>query len=399
MSVDDDDGRRFWPDPLDLWFTFTRREGNVRPTGAGRQIREQPRLEQTGTVRQVEGRPPVVFDPETGGTKRCETDDECENPERYRPPPCPPGQTRSGPGGRCAQPFTRARMPIPQMPTVIYEPVYQPRTSPAPSPADRLPRQRAARPARGIGGLLGGVYAWVLGTLVLGPYLGGDDWQPAPRSSGPPRRTRRPPGPSQDVPPFYRYEGPWPYTPGTALPGPIPMPSTRRTTAPGRNTRGIPAPRALPPRPRSMPRAQPTVSPVPAPAPWTLGDPLPELGYDPYTVAPPTPAPRRPAQPFPQPRAPAFPFPTGLPLSPRVGTRRTVRSTPRTLTSQPRRVQLPRQPSFTPNPNPSPLAFAQPMAQPASSNPCTAQREQRRRKQKACKKFTTKTIRVCADRS
>lgn len=386
MSDDDGKLRRRLVELADVFLSATMaRGGRVYPgENLGPDFPNQGAYSRPARVAELPApRPPIVYDPDTGGTKRCETDDECENPEQHRPPPCPPGQTRSGPGGRCAQPFDRARGPLPA-------PILRP--PPPATPADVAPpRARAPRPGRisRVGSALGGVYAWVLGTLVFGPYLGtSSDWKPLPQSSGPPRRkgkkvrTRLPPELERER---------------IKILGPVWIPEYGVDPTTRRNPRVF-SPQPLPPRPQPMPRKGPSVRTVPTPTGWTLGDPIPGPAYDPYTYAPPTPSPRRPAQPFPQPRAPAFPFPTGLPLDPRLAPRRVPRLRDRPLTPQPRRVQLPRQPTFTPNPNPSPLAFAQPLAQPTQSNPCTAQRTARRRKQKQCKKFTTKTIRVCADK-
>jgi hypothetical protein len=166
-----------------------------------------------------------------------------------------------------------------------------------------------------------------------------------------------------------------------------------------------PARAPLPNRPRALPSTRTPVRSVPAPAPWGLGDPLPGPGYDPFTVAPPTPTPR----PAPAPRAVRPRVPVGFPDFPWLdvpgrsvprlepGTRPSP-LTPQQPRSPPRTSRPPKAPTdLTPIQDPVPPSLAQPQPRPTQSNPCTAQRAERRRRQKKCREFTTKTIRVCAD--
>lgn len=373
--------------------------------------------------------PPPPLPPETpdcpSGTRRAFVRGvgfRCE-PVVGQPPPCPPGMTRGGPGGTCASPFKLVELPEPLPPKeargplpgrIITPPKGPPGSAPSgPSPADVLPRApsypqtlpvgrsvpvSASVLARvrqlSIAGTLSFVWALVFGPYLTGPLIA--------RPSGPPRRTRRPTT-DEDVPPFFRYEGPFPRYIPTGAP-PVPLPSQPQ---PGARSipRAQPQPRALPTRPRTLPGAGATVQPVLAPAGWTLGDPETGPGYDPFTVAPPTPSPRAPARPFPRDRDLPFPLPSGLsfpigdPLRSAPGTiprRLTPQRPPRPAT--PPRVRLPPAPRLTPISSPVPRSEPLGLRAPTEANPCTTERTARRRRQRECKKFTTKTIRVCADK-
>lgn len=353
---------------------------------------------------------------------------------------CPPGQHRDFRGGRtgvCVPDQARGPMPgtiveIPEAPTPapprpgrvprppkvpsVEPPSTPPPSSPSSSPVDRttgryFPRGRAeplpslfAVPA---------ILGWVLGALVIGPYFGYGNWDTRaarPSPTGPPRRTRRPPGPASDVPPYYRYEGPWPYQPGMPMPGPLPLP--RRTPrVPARPgdfvdpTTGAPLPT---PRDRTVPRTGSPVSPLPAE--WPLGSPLPGPGYDPFTRAPaPAPAPRPAPRTRPGGRtgpALSFPFPVpwGIPgvapgyISDPLTRQPTPRPQPTPRTPATPRPRLPPAPRLTPIDQPGAQSLPRYLGQPKQANPCTAERTTRRRRQRDCKKFTTKTIRVCADK-
>lgn len=290
-----------------------------------------------------------------------------------------------------------------------------------PSPVDSFPRQlpvvRGPAPAAAVLGAIrdlsvAGTLSFVW-ALAFGPMLG-YGWRerslfdPLPRNAGPPRRrTPRVGTISPNAPrPFWDET----YRPGyRSLPdwlrpirGPFPIPRTWSIP-------DVDSPTALPQRPRTMPGPRTRVPTVPAPAPtgWTLGDPITGPGYDPFTVAPPSPRPSTRPAPRTQPRSPAFPFPIGdffdfpdardVPgLSPRSPPGRVNPRTPAT----PPRVQPPRQPTLTPINDPVP--FSQP--QPQRADPCaraeTAQREKRRRRAKECKRFRTETrkVRICEDK-
>lgn len=341
---------------------------------------------------------------------------------------CPPGTHREL--GRGCVPDAPPRLvevptppPAPRTPTgrerpppkdafvgpIVQPPVVSPPVVSTPAPVDSTTGRYFPRSGRTTGGVLGpvlntaGALAWVLGTLVFGPYFGVGNWdtRAEPRSSGPPRRNRPRARAADDIPPYYRYEGPWPYMPGTPLPGPIPLP---------RRTPNVPAPRSQPrspprtatptpvpaPSTRPVPRTRAPVSPLPAG--WTLGDPILGPGYDPFTYAPPTPqarpvprAPSRRARPrigFPLPYGPiGVPGDVGRPL------------VDRPLTRQPRPL-TPQQPfnPLTPLNDPVPTSQPQALRKPTSANPCTTERTARRRRQQKCKRFKSKTIRVCADK-
>lgn len=353
---------------------------------------------------------PIVFDPDTGGTRECMTDDECQNPQRHRPPPCPPGTTRSGPGGTCAEPFKiprppkEARGPLP--PPIIVPPPVVPAPAPSPSPVDRttgryFPRSTARLPTLVEAASRAGLILWVLGTAIIGPFVGYRErslFDPLPRSAGPPRRRGRVRVATPEADPGFRVT----YPPGTGLPIPLPRrtPDARPRTVTPQPGRG-----PLPARPRALPRTGTPVSPVLAPAGWL--EPIPGPGFDPFTVAPPTPSPApRPAPAPARPRVgPRVTFPLGLPLPLGVPVRSFPRVAPRDFPSpltpqqptRPRTPLRPQQPRLTPFNDPVPVSQPQALRKPTSANPCTAERTARRRRQKKCREFTTKTIRVCAD--
>lgn len=359
----------------------------------------------------------------------CVPDEPPPPPRLVEIPGTPP--TPREPTGRERPPKnTDARGPLPP---IIVEPplppVQPPPVSPGPAPASipdattgrYFPRASAPAPRGTFSTLLGvgGLLAWVLGTLVIGPYFTTTtrEYEEELRrtsTSGPPRRTRRRPPSAEDLPPYYRYEGPWPYTPGMPAPGPIPLP--RRTPRAPATPRSGPAGTALPApaRPRTLPGTRTPVQGVPAPAGWTLGDPLPGVGYDPYTVAPPTPAPRASPRSAPRTRSPVWlpvwfpigdpvsrPAPTGRPrvrpLTPQQPS--SPRPLPRQPVPQPAPIpRLPPGPTLTPFDEPVPTSQPQGLRKPTSANPCTTERTARRQRQKDCKRYTTKTIRVCADK-
>lgn len=303
--------------------------------------------------------------------------------------------------------------PQPRRPTLPPKAPAPTVTPPTSSPVDGatgryFPRGRAAPRIGVLNRVLGipGAMAWVLGTLVFGPYFGTTrDYQgelERPSTSGPPRRRGRVTTPTVPAPrpwPDDPFLEPLPRFPGTGLPIPLPR---RTPSAPGTLVDASTRPRTLPPRPRTVPRTGTPVQTVPSPNDWTLGDPLPGPGYDPFTRAPaPAPAPR--AAPRARPGTRRVGFPVQLPWSlPGVEPRSVPRTNPRPLTpqqprAQPRTPTLPRPPELTPAQDPVPVSLAQPQRKPTQSNPCTTERTARRRRQKDCKKFTTKTIRVCAD--
>lgn len=360
------------------------------------------------------------------------------------PPPCPPG-TRRLVGGGCSTPTEPAPPPklveidegfvapvlIPRpntRPPKVPGPVGPPPAPPAPAPGapgggsvvDRttgryFPRGPAA--PRTLPGALsvGGALLWVW-AMAFGPSLG-FGWRerslfdPLPRNAGPPRRTR-PRGTvvSPNAPrPFWdeTYRPGYRSLPDWLRPARGPFPTSRRIPT----NVATPLPRTVPTRPRTLPGGRSTVQPLPAPAPWGLGDPLPSPGYDPFTYAPaPAPAPRAPPRPAPRTRDPIR-WPLGLPFglpgsvpapSPRTRSPLTPQPTPSSPSQPtPRAPPLPRlppAPTLTPFDQPVPRSQPQPQRKPTEANPCTEQRTERRRRQKDCKRYTTKTIRVCADK-
>lgn len=350
---------------------------------------------------------------------------------------CPPGTRRGRPGEGCVPdgvsgdqqgrlvevpgdafvgPVPTPRVPLPpKVPTApppappAPDPVL-PR-APAPSPADMSTGRYFPRGAAGATATTAGLLLYVLGAGVIGPYLG-YGWRersffdPLPRNAGPPRRRRPRTVATPDEFPFgedpYAPYRPMPRFPATGLPIPLPR---RLPNAPF----GLPdvrttPPRTVPTRPRAVPGTQTPVRGLPAPSPtgWTLGNPIPGPGYDPYTYAPPTP--RTAPRPTPRTRNPVrLPFwsPFGLPFgepAPVPGTRVPRPLTPQPTTRAPPRVRLPPPPRLTPLQDPVPHSLAQPQGKPSEANPCTAQREARRKRSRDCKRYTTKTIRVCADK-
>lgn len=341
---------------------------------------------------------------------------------------CPPGQHRGRPGEGCVpdaddtgtlrelpdEGFVAPAPPPRSVPPKVPGPAPTPT---GPSPADVLPRAPAPsypstlplprqRPTRlpSLPTLLPrlvttGFYFGVLWELLFRPYFEGPL---RTRPTGPPRRTR----PPVDTSPVY-YPAGWPDAPTEIFgaPGPLrrvrPLPRTTVRSYPVDLPEwAVPVPGG----PQPLPRTVPTVRTVPAPR-WTLDDPLPGPGYDPYTYQPPAPAPQRPAQPFPRTAPRDFPWPFGLPRAV-PGSR--PRSTPGPV-ARPLTPQQPARAPRTPRPvkRPGPLTPLQPdvpplpqfQPRPTQANPCTEQRTARRRRQSECRKFTTKTIRVCADRS
>jgi hypothetical protein len=97
------------------------------------------------------------------------------------------------------------------------------------------------------------------------------------------------------------------------------------------------------------------------------------------------------------PGSPGFPGTAQPRVAPRTLTPQqpSTRSPPRTRTPTTPRPSPP--PSLTPLQDPVPTSQPQALRKPTSANPCTTERTARRRRQKDCKSYTTKTIRVCAD--
>lgn len=180
--------------------------------------------------------------------------------------------------------------------------------------------------------------------------------------------------------------------PGVFIPSPVDDPTAFPSTRPGTT-----------PLPRGTPAGYPYGVPAGYPSPFELPFPSPN----------PMPGPARAPARRAVPQEPAFPWPSEL--LPRSGRRtqpRTPRPTRRPLPrEQPLTLQpgqpigadmpigsiydpLPSQPSPQPNPSPS--------VPNAPNDPCraaaTEQKREQRRRRKECKKFTTKTIRVCADK-
>lgn len=399
----------------DYWF-----QPFVNPTSRPRRRRRTPPDTPPGTAERplpVFGQPypaPPSVTNETGSLRQVPADDAFVAPI---PPP------------RIVVP---PKVPTPTAPP---PPVTGPPPSvTGPSPADAFPRQLpigrsvpvaagVLRAARDLS--VAGVLSWVW-TLAFGPSFG-FGWRerslfdPLPQPTGPPRRTRRPGATvSPNAPqPFWdqTYRPGYRGLPGWLRPirGPFPLPGGVDPS-----TRSVPdvrnPPRAMPTRPRTLPGGSSTVSPVLAPAGWTLGDPIAGPGYDPFTYTPPpSPAPHAPPRAIPRSTPADFPWPDGFNYpspfgNPRVGTRPrtrpltpqpTPRAPPRTTPGTPPRAQ----PTPRPQPPPglTPFNTPEPQSQPQySADPCgaaanTAQREKRRRR-KECKRFTTKTIRVCADK-
>lgn len=324
------------------------------------------------------------------------------------PAPAPPRDPARPGAPRPPKSPDEAFLPPPAPPTI-------PTPAPSPSVVDRttgryFPRSRTVRlPTLPEAASRAGLVLWVLGTLVFEPYLRGPLTRPQP--SGPPRRTRRPntavnpDAPFEWVPGRNIYRLPQPRFPAS----PFPRRSPRATTTPVRT------PGTVSPRPGPLPGGGTTVSPVPAPRvveqPRQFPQPEAPLGYDPFVLAPPTPAPAARPAPRGAPRTgPRIAFPLGFPVPsaprsvPRTRTRPLTPQQP--LTPQPTpssppsssRPRLPPAPRLTPFDAPVPTSQPQYRAKPTEANPCTAQREARRGRQKDCKRYTTKTIRVCADK-
>lgn len=261
--------------------------------------------------------------------------------------------------------------------------------SPAPRPARRPPRRRRSpapkrRPAR-------------RRTPSTRPA-------PAPIPEGPPAPAPDRPAPSRlplprvkDLPwrgvPFIieewrRYiEGPRP-VPRTPGPPTRTSPRTRPTTFPPLPAPAIPGPRAIP---VDLPTRSPRGFPERVPGP----------SYDPFIVAPPagrpvfTPSPTPASRPATQPRI-AFPLAPGFPSSrPRPSRAPAPRAQPSL-----RQLEQPGSPLTPVQPGPLGLGritVASPTADPCAVRVRDARRKQRERR-KECKKFVTKTIRVCADK-
>lgn len=326
-------------------------------------------------------------------------------------PPPPPKPSPIGKLGEIDDAFVAPIPPPiarPNIPKVPAPPVPQPPGAPAPpatppagpgpaptptgpSPADVLPRQQlpSSLPLPRQRMLPLPTAATVLGVLwelVFLPYF-----ETPVRSipTGPPRRTR-PRSTVVDSP-----------TAAPGRPGTWPQPRIPAPTGDPTDEWNPP----LPTRPRTVPRTSTPVRTVPAPG-WTLDDPLDFPGYDPFTHAPPTPQPRAPARPFPRTTGPDFPFPIGWPVDLPVRVPRGVpsgRPGPLSPIGDPLTGQPSRPRGARPVKLPSPLdpvldPLAEPRRPPTEANPCTSQRTERRRRQKKCKEFTTKTIRVCADK-
>lgn len=352
-------------------------------------------------------------------------------PPRLVEVPAPPGAPRP-PTGRERPPHDESRGPLPLPPVQPPVTPAPPPVAPAPSPADVLPPRGPVFPRttpRGVEPTIPAAAAAipaavlaVLYSFVFYPYFRSSPLERAQqRTGGPPRRGGR--RTTTATPP-----APRPYWDTTYRPGyrglPAWVPRGVLIPVPGADPYGTP--RTVPSRPGAVPRSQPTVRTVPstrsAPAPvearWTLGDPLPGPGYDPFTRAPaPAPAPRaapRPAaRPGSRPRV-VFPLPFGVPgvgpgpfspaltpqprapapNSPPLPRQPTPRAPPR---STPRPVPAP-PPQLTPFNPPVPTSQPQVKSAPTEANPCTAQREARRSRQKSCRSYTTKRIRVCADK-
>lgn len=156
----------------------------------------------------------------------------------------------------------------------------------------------------------------------------------------------------------------------------------------------------------------PATPSAPSPAGYPYGVPLP---YDPFSTTPGpvrAPASPRPATRVPRrttPSEPAFPWPSDL--LPRTGRRNRPAPSPLTRTPSqpaPRSPTAPGSPLIVQQPynplvdDPTRATAPQPSSPLVPSNPCTAaateQKREQRRRRKECKRFKTKTIRVCADK-
>lgn len=322
----------------------------------------------------------------------CGTDEECENP-----PPCPPGYTRSGRGAACARPFsllpaiTNAfQFFLPSANAdVVGAP--SPRRSPGPS-RRRAPRRRTPAPKR--------------------PPARTPRTKPVKRPPGAPRGPVRP-----------RKGVPWPegFPAPTLNPidfvleqyrlltRPLGEPTTNPRRRGGYRTRmpptrmppvKIPVPASIPvelppPPARRMPSSVPSPSPSPTSLPTAAPSPRPGSRAIPRARTSPTPGLRL-APLLSTLLAPLFSVPS-MPLSLQPfnapSARPTPRPVPRTQPSSP--VGDPLGPVQQPA-----LGFAtttSPAEDPCAVRVRKIRREQRRRR-KECKRFTTKTIRVCADK-
>lgn len=328
---------------------------------------------------------PRVIDPSTGAPRPCSTDDECENPELFRK--CPPGLFWNG--SRCALPWT-------------------------PNPFIRASEITSA--------VLHRIAAAVLGDLGA----------PAPkRAPGPSRRPsrRRRPAPRKRPPARPNRPAPAPRMPPRVVPGNLPMSPTNPVQFILREfelyTRPLGERRQNPRRGGARTRARfPPLPPVVMPTVPPLEVEIPRPAQRSRSNAPtpaPAPAPARSATPAPSPRVVSRSIPSPL-SNPLLGLGLGLLSSPLFSPPAPRaRTSLNRQPSarrveirdpirdpigdpFTPlQPQPRQqqqigrLTVAEPTNDPCAVRARDARRRQRQRR-KECKRFVTKTVRVCADK-
>lgn len=331
---------------------------------------------------------PSVYDPDTGESRYCITDDECENPERHRK--CPAGQFWNG--TRCAPPWSpnpfvglvvgAARESFKRLAQSFLGDFGPPAPKRAPGPSRRRtprrrppPKQRPpARPSRPAPGRK------LPPRVVPGPIIPGlpadmpsfsinpidfiiREWQLYTRPLGERRNNPRRGGSRTRGTTF-------PRMPPVVLPGPQPIP--------------VEIPRVVPrvPTVRSQTRNAGAVSPVPSPPPSPAR----------------APAARPVASPFANPLFALAGLLPGLVSAP-----------PRARIAPRARQPLQRQltdPINAPIGDPlTPIKAQQvgfaTVAEP-TNDPCAVRvrdaRRRQRAKRKQCKKFTTKTIRVCADK-
>jgi len=322
-------------------------------------------------------------------------------------PPPPPPSTEPGTLTEVDEGFVAPTPPPRVVPRPPKVPAPLPPAPPGPTVVDRstgryFPGRGSPTPTT-VGLLLS-----VLGTLVFGPYFTSSDRAyreelerrtlPGPPRRGRPRRVESTTEPEVNCTLNPLHPNCWqtlPRAPGWWMPAPTRR--TPRVSTPGQRPRTVPTG----PSPLPQPRTRVPTVPAPSPAGWLLGDPIPGPGYDPFTYTPaPAPAPR--AAPRPgtrrRPRV-AFPLPFGDPGLPGSVARPIPRRVTQPLTPQPLpRPRLPPAPTLTPLQDPVLQAQPQPLRKPTSANPCTTERTARRRRQRECKQYTTKTIRVCADK-
>lgn len=263
------------------------------------------------------------------------------------------------------------------------------------------------------------------GTIILGSPAPALPTQPAPRPAPrrrPPKR-KRPPARPRRPPARRTLPGQWPEVEPPAPkkpPAPVKLPRIvprifrhpaldfvfeswrlyiegplrRRTAGPLRRTAPRPAPAVFNPLPTPN---FPAPGPLPVDVPTVVSSPpfrrvQEDLGYDPFILAPPV---GRPVfSPSPAPRAAPR---RGLPLSLSPPSYRARPARPRIADRAPPEIGRLTQLKPAPLQSIGRVTVADPTADPCAVRARDARRKQRQRR-KECKRFVTKTVRVCADK-